>query len=87
LSGEQEFPRLVSTLSQPANSFAPLTDQAKLNRQPRRIAVKKVKQSGTLEGILLNYKIDRADWPVIAWLNEMQPGTQVAAGQRIKIID
>ena len=87
LSGEQEFPRLVSTLSQPANSFAPLTDQAKLNRQPRRIAVKKVDQSGTLEGILLNYKIDRADWPVIAWLNEMQPGTQVAVGQRIKIID
>jgi predicted Zn-dependent protease len=87
LSGEQEFPRLAATLAQPANSFAPLTDQTKLNRQPRRITVKKVGQPGTLEGVLQSYKIDPKDWPVIAWLNEMQPGNRVAAGQRIKLIE
>jgi predicted Zn-dependent protease len=57
-----------------------------LNRQPRRIAVKRVNQPGTLEGVLQSYQIDSRDWPVIAWLNEIQPGSQVAAGQRIKII-
>jgi predicted Zn-dependent protease len=86
VSGEQEFSRLAAALAQPANSFAALTDQVKLNRQPRRIAVKRVNQPGTLEGILQGYQIDSRDWPVIAWLNEIQPGSQVAAGQRIKII-
>jgi len=87
LSSEQEFARLAETLSLPANSFAALTDRAKLERQPRRIVVKKVGQSATLEGVLQSYKIDPKEWPVIAWLNEMQPGNRVSAGQRIKIIE
>jgi predicted Zn-dependent protease len=87
LSGEQEFARLAATLSLPANSFAALTDRAKLERQPQRIVVKQVGQSATLEGVLQSYKIDPKEWPLIAWLNEMQPGNRVSAGQRIKIIE
>ena len=87
LSSEQEFSRQAATLSLPANSFAALTDRAKLDRQPRRIVVKQVGQSATLEGILQSYQIDAKEWPVIAWLNEMQPGNRVSAGQRIKIIE
>jgi predicted Zn-dependent protease len=87
VTGELNFPRLAATLAQPANSFAALTDQGKLNRQPRRIAVKSITQPGTLEQILQRFQVEQGLWPVVTWLNEMSPGQRLAAGQRLKVIE
>jgi len=87
LTVEQDFPRLAATLTQSADSFSPLTDQARLNRQPRRIAVKRVPKTETLEQSLRRWQVEAKLWPLIAWLNELVPGQQVAAGQRLKIIE
>jgi predicted Zn-dependent protease len=81
------FARLVATLEQPATSFAALTDRDKLNRQPRRIAVKQIGKTTTLEGALQGYKVDRELWPRIAWLNELLLSARLQPGQRIKIIE
>lgn len=86
LADEAGFPRLAATLAQPANSFALLTAPAILNRQPMRLAVRQVGKATTLEGALQEYRVDRALWPRIAWLNELQLGDRLQPGQRIKIV-
>lgn len=87
LTGENAFPGMAAVLGQPAASFAPLTDRAKLNRRPQRIAVKPVSKPSTLEAALQGHAVDRGLWPRIAWMNEMQLSDRLQPGQRIKIIE
>lgn len=87
LTGENTFSRLAATLGQSAASFAPLTDRAKLNRQPQRIAVKQIGKTSTLEAALQAFAVDRTLWPRIAWMNELQLSDRLLPGQRIKIIE
>jgi predicted Zn-dependent protease len=82
----QEHARLAATLALPAGSFAPLTDQVRLNRQPQRIAIKTIAQATTLQAALQGYQVPAQLWPRIAWLNELQLGDRLVAGQRIKIV-
>jgi len=87
VSSEQDYPQIATVLAQPAASCAPLTDPARLNRQPQRIAVKRLTQATTLQAALQGYNVAAALWPRIAWLNEMQLGDRLPVGQRIKIVE
>jgi len=81
------FSRVAAVLEQPALSFSPLTDQAKLNRQPQRLAVKQIGKSMTLEEALRGYRVDSQLWPRIAWMNELRLTDRLQPGQRIKVIE
>lgn len=86
LSDEAGFARLTATLTLPAQSFARLTDPARLNRQPQRIAVRQIARATTLEAALQENQVDRALWPRIAWMNEMRLSDRLEPGRRIKIV-
>lgn len=86
LADEAKFAQLTDTLRQPASSFAPLTDKAKLNRQPQRLAVRPVARAATLEAFLQEQQIDQSLWPRIAWMNELRLSDRLQAGQRIKVV-
>jgi predicted Zn-dependent protease len=86
LTGEADFARQLATLEQPAQSFAVLTDPAKLNRQPQRLVVRRVGKVSTLEELLRAEKIDAQLWPRIAWMNELRLTDSLAIGQRVKIV-
>jgi predicted Zn-dependent protease len=86
LASEAGFAQLSATLRQPAASFAPLTDKAKLNRQPQRLVIRQVAKAATLERFLADQMIDRELWPRIAWMNELQLADQLQVGQRVKIV-
>jgi predicted Zn-dependent protease len=86
LTSEADFPRQLAALEQPAQSFAVLTDPARLNRQPQRLVVRRVGKASTLEELLRAEKIDAQLWPRIAWLNELRLTDRLQTGQRVKIV-
>jgi len=86
LASEAEFAKQMATLEQPAESFAIIKDPAKLNRQPQRLAVKRVGGKTTLEELLRSEKIDTSLWPRIAWMNELALSAPLQSGQRVKLI-
>lgn len=86
LADEAGFAQLAATLRQPAASFAPLTDKAKLNRQPQHLVVRQVSKAATLEVFLQEQQVDQALWPRIAWMNEMRLADRLLVGQRVKIV-
>ena len=67
--------------------FAVMTDRAKLNRQPQRIAVKSIVRSATLERTLLTMKVDRDLWAKVAWLNGRRLTDVLRVGEQIKTIE
>jgi len=81
------FSKVATTLEQPAASFAALSDQTKLNRQPQRLAVKQISQATTLEEALRSYRVDGKLWPRVAWMNELRLTDRLQPGQRIKVIE
>ncbi len=81
-----DYSALSEVLQQPATGFSVLTDRTLLNRQPQRIAVTTLAKASTLEKTLLAMKIDREQWATIAWLNGMQLGEVLKAGEKIKVI-
>jgi predicted Zn-dependent protease len=86
LAEEANYAKVQNLLEQPAQSFAGLTDPARLNRQPQRLTVKKLSKPMTLQEVLQEGKIDGKLWPRIAWLNELQLNDRLTAGQRVKLV-
>ncbi len=86
MTGAAEFDALKGLMQGPANGFTAMTDQARLNRQPQRIAVKSVSKPTTLEAFLRALKVDSELWAGIAWLNGRQMSTVLAAGEQVKVI-
>jgi predicted Zn-dependent protease len=67
-------------------NFKELKDVSKLNKQPERIRIKPVKQSGTLKMALNSYNMAESRQEEISLLNGMQLSDRVLAGSLIKII-
>jgi predicted Zn-dependent protease len=86
LAEEANFAKVQTLLEESAQSFALLTDPAKLNRQPRRVVVKKLTKAQSLEELLRVEKVDSQLWPRIAWLNELQLADRLQVGQRVKLV-
>jgi len=83
---EQDVNSFAALIEQPAESFGRLTDAAKLNRQPQRLAVVTVKKSQPLQAVLESYRVDNSLWAQVAWLNAMTLSSPVTAGQRVKLV-
>jgi predicted Zn-dependent protease len=86
MASAADYVALSEVLQLPATGFSALTDRTLLNRQPKRIAVTTLAKSSTLEKTLLAMRIDRELWTTIAWLNGLQLGEVLNAGEQIKVI-
>jgi len=86
ISSAQEFATFFDTFSSTMQSFRPLSDPDKLNRQPERVRIRTVKQSGTLAQALRAHQVPDKRLEELAVLNGMQLSDQVTAGTLIKII-
>lgn len=86
ITGGADYSATGDVMQQPGSGFAVMTDSAKLNRQPRRIALTTLAKSSSMKQTLLVMKIQRDLWQEIAWLNGRQLTDTLAAGTRLKLI-
>lgn len=68
-------------------SFSVLRDQEKINRQPERIRIKEVPQSGTLSQALKRLNVDESRMSELAILNGLRLEDQVPKGKLIKVVE
>jgi hypothetical protein len=86
ISPEANFNNYFQLFTNSGQSFKPLTDPDKLNRQPERIKIVTVSQGTTLTQALRNNKVPDARMNELAVLNGMQLTDQVPSGTMIKVI-
>ncbi len=67
-------------------NFDKLTDPSKLNRQPKKIRVKKVPYTGTLANAFKSLGVQQEKMNDLAFLNNKELTDQVRAGTLIKIV-
>src|SRR5690606_24483324 len=68
-------------------SFNILRDQAKINRQPERVRIKEVRQSGTLSQALKSLNVEESRMSELAILNGLRLEDPVTKGKLIKIVE
>ncbi len=85
-SSVNDFNNYSQYFRQSMNNFKELKDASKLNKQPERIRIKTVKQSGTLKQALSSYNMAANKQEEISLLNGMQLTDRVLAGSLIKIL-
>lgn len=81
-----DFNTYSQNFLQTMKNFKELKDVSKLNKQPERIRIKPVKQSGTLKQALNSYNMAESKQEEISLLNGMQLSDRVLAGSLIKIL-
>ena len=81
-----DFNSFANVFAGPMQNFRQLTDPDKLNRQPARIRIKPVNQSGTLSQVLSSYQTRSTDMQDLAILNGMELSDRVEKGMLIKVI-
>jgi predicted Zn-dependent protease len=86
ITGGDDYSTMGDVMQQPGSGFAVMTDPAKLNRQPRRIALTTLEKSTSMQQTLQAMKIQRDLWEEIAWLNGRQLTDMVSAGTRLKLV-
>lgn len=85
-SSVNDFNNYSQYFLQSMKNFKELKDVSKLNKQPERIRIKAVKQSGTLKQALNSYNMPENKLEEISLLNGMQLTDRVLAGSLIKIL-
>jgi predicted Zn-dependent protease len=86
MTSASNYTAMNQLMQQPATGFTVMTDPGRINRQPQRIVLATVAKTASLEKTLLAMHIEQSLWTKIAWLNGLQPGELVNAGERIKLI-
>jgi predicted Zn-dependent protease len=86
VTAQADFNTYSSIFKPTMESFNKLTDPSKLNRQPKKIRIKKVQRTGTLSSALSSYGIQGQEMEKLAFLNNMDLSDQVQAGTFIKIV-
>lgn len=81
-----DFPAYENVFLNVQNGFAPLTDQAKINKQPERIRIKNVSSTTTLQQALRNNNVPDRRLEEHAILNGMRLTDNVPSGTLIKVI-
>lgn len=83
----QDFNTYSNTFQATMTDFEPLSDPSKLNRQPTRLNIVEVKQTGTLETALRSYNTQNDKLQELALLNGMNLNDQVRQGMLIKTLE
>ncbi len=86
LSAANDFQGNFRTFYGVVSGFRPLTDPAKLNRQPDRIRVKTVRQAAPLSQVLREHQVPADRMEEVAVLNGMRLKDRVESGTMIKVL-
>jgi predicted Zn-dependent protease len=86
-SSPKDFNSYARVFQGSMESFRSLSDPDKLNRQPERIRVKEVRQSGTVAQTLRGYHVKEDRLEEVATLNGMRLKDRVPGGTLIKVIE
>lgn len=86
LSSPDGFPKYASSFKAIVGSFRNLTDAAKINRAPKRLALVKANGTDTLQAVLKRSGIAEKDWPVFAVVNGLELTAVPASGKLIKTV-
>lgn len=84
---EADFGTFTSVFTNTMSNFRQLSDPAMLNRQPERVRIKAVRQSGTLEQALRAYQVEENRMEEMAMLNGMQLDDRLEQETLIKVIE
>ena len=86
-SVQEDFQTYYPTFNSVISNFRKLTDPDKINREPDRIRIKTVAQTGTLQQALQRQKIPTNKMKELALLNGMELTDQVKKGLLFKVIE
>jgi predicted Zn-dependent protease len=86
-SAQQTFNTYANTFQNTMRSFAKLTDQEKINREPERVRIKTVERTTSLQNALTGFQMPSARLEEIAVLNGMRLNENVQSGTLIKVIE
>ena len=87
VTAQADFNTYARIFEPTMGSFDKLTDPSKLNRQPKKIRIKKVQSTGTLASALRSFGVQQQkELEDLAFLNNMELTDQVAAGTLIKTV-
>jgi predicted Zn-dependent protease len=86
-SARTNFNQYFQLFQNSMRGFADLTDSEKLNREPERVRIKTVQQTGPLSKALAAYRVPEKRMQELAVLNGMQLDEQVQQGMLIKVVE
>ncbi len=86
VSDNANFNNYLRNFESTMTNFDRLTDPSKLNKQPKRIRLQTVKQSGTLANALSSFGVANDMMEELALLNNLKLTDQVQAGKILKVI-
>ena len=86
MSSKEDFNKYTGQFKQSMTKFDKLTNQAMLNKKPKRVKLVKVQQGGPLKSVLSSFDTRQEDLESAAILNGMELNQEVSAGSLIKII-
>lgn len=86
-SAKQTFNGYANTFQNTMRSFAELTDQEKINREPERVRIKTVGRTTTLQNALTGFQTPSNRLEEVAVLNGMRLNETVQSGMLIKVIE
>jgi predicted Zn-dependent protease len=86
ISGEENFNSYYQTFESTMSNFDRLTETGKLNVQPEKIKIAKVKSSGTLADAFKSYKVEDSRFKELALLNNLELNDRVEEGRLFKVI-
>jgi predicted Zn-dependent protease len=86
-SSQADFNNYMQLFQSTMGTFQQLTDQSKINKQPERVRVKTVPQTGTLGQALASLRVDDRRLEELAILNGMTLEDRVERGMLIKVIE
>jgi predicted Zn-dependent protease len=86
-SSEANFNSYFQLFNSSMNGFRTLTDPVKLNKQPDKIRIKPVMNSGTLKDAMQGYNVPSKRLEELAILNGMTLGERVEKGKLIKVLE
>lgn len=86
-SSQAAFNTFAPVFTNSMSNFRQVSDPEILNRQPERISIKTVRQSGTLSQALRSYQVQEGRLDELAILNGMQLDDRVEQGMLIKVIE
>jgi predicted Zn-dependent protease len=85
-TAQSDYPTYQYTINNTINSFNRLTTPAYINQTPKRVAIRRIRQSQSLGNFLSSLGIPEKDWKQIAIINGMEVNQQLSVDQLVKII-
>jgi len=85
-TGQPQFANYQSSFNQTMGQFKPLTDPAKINVMPNKLAIKRTASPATLRTLFQQYGVPADKMDHLAIMNGMQLNDTVPANTMLKVV-